>query len=58
MYERKTTDVWELWTDFHEGTGYELVETHGSEDAAKQVLAHYDEEEPQYTHKLVKRRKT
>lgn len=56
-YERKTKDVWELHTDYHEGTGYEYEATATTKGDAMALLAKYNEAEPQYTHKLVKKRK-
>jgi hypothetical protein len=56
-YERKTKDVWELHTDFKEGTGYELTGTFNDRETARKAFEFYNEAEPQYDHKLIKRRK-
>lgn len=56
-YERKTKDVWELHTDFKEGTGYELTDTFNDRETARNAFEFYNEKEPQYDHKLIKRRK-
>ena len=53
-YERKTVDVWEIWSNY--GYGWE-VECEGDDwKSARQLLRDYNENAPQEDHKLRHRR--
>lgn len=53
-YERKTHDEWEIHTDY--GYGFEYTVTGEDLSDARRLLKEYRENEPQYTHKLIKKR--
>ncbi len=54
MYERKTKDVWEIQGNY--GCGWEYICEEESRADAKAQLRCYDKNEPQYPHRIKKRR--
>lgn len=54
MYIRKTIDEWEIQGNY--GYGFECVTTEESRQAAREQLKCYRENEPQYLHRIVKKR--
>jgi hypothetical protein len=53
-YVRKTEDEYEVQGNY--GQGFECVTTEELYREAKNRLREYNENEPQYTHKIIKRR--
>lgn len=54
-YQRKTYDEWEIQGNY--GTyGWETVTTETTRAEAKAMLRCYNENEPQYPHRIVKHR--
>lgn len=53
-YTRKTRDVYEVQT--HTGYEFECVFTAETMKEAREILKDYRENEPQYSHRIVKRR--
>ena len=53
-YQRKTRDEWEVQGYY--GYGWERVTTEESLSNAKEMRRCYDENEPQYLHRIVKKR--
>lgn len=54
MYQRKTKDEFMVLGNY--GQGYEVVTTEDTYKAAREQLKCYNENEPQYSHKIKKRR--
>jgi hypothetical protein len=54
MYQRKTIDEYEIQGNY--GQGFECVTTEETWKAAMVQLKCYRENEPQYAHKIVKKR--
>lgn len=54
MYKRKTFDEYEIHGNY--GYGFECVTTEEKYSAAREQLKCYRENEPQYSHKIVKKR--
>ena len=54
MYERKTRDEYAIYSNY--GYGFELTCYCDDWPDAKQMLRDYRENEPQYVHKIVKKR--
>jgi len=54
MYKRKTVDEYEIQGNY--GQGFECVTTEETRAAAKEQLKTYRENEPQYSHRIVKKR--
>lgn len=53
-YVRKTHDEWEIHSDY--GSGFEYTVTGEDFFDAKRLLEEYRENEPQYRHKIIKKR--
>lgn len=53
-YVRKTHDEWHTQGDY--GCGWETVTIDDNKADAMQMLRDYNENEPQYPHRLIKRR--
>ena len=54
MYTRKTRDEWEIQGDY--GQGFECVATEESRKEAREQLKCYNENEPNVTHRIIKKR--
>ena len=54
MYQRKTTDEYEIQGNY--GYGFEMVTTEETWKAAREQLKCYRENEPEYIHRIVKKR--
>jgi hypothetical protein len=54
MYIRKTIDEYEIQGNY--GQGFECVTTEETWKAAREQLKCYRENEPQYSHRIVKKR--
>jgi hypothetical protein len=54
MYKRKTIDEYEIQGNY--GQGFECVTTEEKYSAAREQLKCYRENEPQYSHRIVKKR--
>lgn len=55
-YVRKTKDVYEIQGYYASNIGWECVTEEETYKDAKQMLKDYEEHEPQYAHRIVKRR--
>lgn len=55
MYIRKTTDEWAIQGHYGQ-YGWEDVDCHDNRKDAREALKVYRENEPQYQHRLIKRR--
>lgn len=53
-YKRKTRDEWEIQGNY--GQGWEMVTVEDSWKAAKAQAKTYRQNEPQYRHRIVKKR--
>ena len=53
-YQRKTRDEWHTQGDY--GLGWETVTIDSTYAEAKQMLRDYRENEPQYLHRIIKKR--
>ena len=56
-YKRKTEDVWVVLGNYGYGHGWEAVTEEAKYQEGKQRLKEYRENEPQFSHKLVCRRR-
>lgn len=54
MYIRKTKDEWELQGDY--GYGWEYLSSYDDHQEARTDLRAYRENEPDYLHRIMKRR--
>lgn len=54
-YKRKTRDEFEIQT-YYDGCGWECVTTEETRKDAVEMLKCYRENEPMYSHRLVKKR--
>lgn len=54
MYNRKTVDEYEIQGNY--GQGWECVTTEETRQTAKDQRKCYDQNEPQYPHRIVKKR--
>lgn len=54
MYQRKTSDVYEIYTKYPEG--WELVTQATTWEEAKALRKDYDKNESKYIHKIVMKR--
>ncbi len=55
-YQRKTHDEWEIHSDY--GNGFEFTVNAENAIDAKRLLREYRVNQPQYRHKIVKRRRS
>lgn len=55
-YKRKTADEWVIQGYYAPGYGWEDISTYDNRTAARVDLKTYRESEPQYQHRLIKRR--
>lgn len=53
-YKRKTHDEWEIHSDY--GYGFEFTVNAEDAEDAHRLLREYRENEPQYRHKIIKKR--
>lgn len=53
-YKRKTHDEWEIHSNY--GYGFEYTVTGENYADAKRLLAEYRSNQPQFTHKIIKKR--
>ncbi len=56
MYERKTRDEWTIQGNYGYGDGWEDLSAYDDRREARADLRAYRENEPEYAHRLVKRR--
>jgi len=55
-YKRKTEDEYTVQGNYNYGDGWENLTSETTRKEAKERLKEYRENEPQYSHKLIKRR--
>lgn len=55
-YKRKTIDEYAVQGNYNYGDGWEDLTSEATRTEAKQRLKEYRENEPQYSHRLIKRR--
>ena len=56
MYQRKTVDKFEIHGYYHPEYGFECLCTEDSRKAAREQLKCYNENEPNISHRIVKKR--
>lgn len=55
-YKRKTKDIWEIQSYYGIEYGWEVTNTELTYKDAKRSVKEYRENEPMYSHRIVKRR--